>query len=268
VCAVTLALAWSGTATAGSAPRPADLSARNTLSSSRDRLSSERGIVQSVSANGLVLKTLDGSTVAVVVDARTRVLVNGQPASILEVRPGFVAVITTGGNSGRAALQVDAFATSSSPPSSSKPVAGVLRTVSRAELVLISLEGNSLTGVIDGSTHLFLDELSPGLVAVVRPTAATAPGNGKKKAIVLSELFAFSPPRQAGAHLYRGTVATVTVQAITLRTEGGGTVRIAITAKTRIFVNGARGSIQQLKPGFVAVARTGPRRELWAFGAL
>ncbi len=231
--------------------------------------------MQSVSADGLVLKTLDGSTVAVAVDSRTRVLVDGQPASILDVQPGFVAVITARSNSGQAALKVDAFATSRSPPASSKPVAGVLRTVSRDELVLISLEGNSLTVVIDGSTHLFLDgepaslsEVRPGLVAVVRPTAATAKGNGKKKAIVLSELFAFSPPRQASTHLYRGTVATVTVQAITLRTGGGGTVRIAITAKTRVFINGARGSIRQLKPGFVAVARTGPRRELWAFGAL
>ncbi len=228
--------------------------------------------MQSVSASGLVLKTLDGSTIAVAVDALTRVLVDGRRASLFDVHPGFVAVITTRGSSGQAALQIDAF--TPSPPSSSKPVAGVLRTVSGDELVLVSLAGSSLTVVIDGSTHLFLDgepasrsELSSGLVVVVRPTAASAPGNGKKKVIVLSELFAFSPPRQASAHLYLGTVATVTVQAITLRAKGGGTVRFAITAKTRVFVNGARGSIRQLKPGFVAVARTGPRRELWAFGA-
>ncbi len=217
---------------------------------------------------------LDGSTIAVAVDARTRVFVDGKPASILEVRPGFVAVVTARGASGQPALEVDAFSTSSSPQASSKPVAGVLRAVAGNELVL-SLGASSLSVVIDASTRVVVDgrpasilEVHPGFVAVVRPTAATAPGNGKKKAVVLSELFAFSPPRQASTHLYRGTVATVTVQAITLRTQNGGTLRIAITAKTRVFVNGAAGSIRQLKPGFVAVARTGPRRELWAFGAL
>lgn len=274
VCAAALGLVWSGSSSAGSAGKPADLPAGNTPSTSRDRPSSERGIVQSVSADGLVLKTLDGSTVAVAVDARTRVLVDGHPASILDVRPGFVAVVTERGKSGQAAQEVDAFSPAHTPPHSGKPLAGVLRTVSHNRLVLVS-EGKSVTMVIDGATQLHLDgepssisELKAGLVVVVRPTADSSKDNGKKKAIHLRELFAFSPPRQASAHLYRGTIATVTGQAIALRTEGGGTVRIAVTAKTRVFFNGARGSIGQLKPGFVTVARTGARRELWAFGAL
>ncbi len=46
-----------------------------------------------MSATGLVLKTLDGGAVAVRVDAKTRVSVNGKPASLPEVEPGFVAVV-------------------------------------------------------------------------------------------------------------------------------------------------------------------------------
>ena len=54
----------------------------------------DRGIVQSVSATGLVLKTLDGGRVAVRVDAKTRVFVNGTSASLHRLAPGFVAVVT------------------------------------------------------------------------------------------------------------------------------------------------------------------------------
>jgi hypothetical protein len=50
-----------------------------------------QGVVQSVSAKAVVLKTLDGSTVSVPVDAKTRVLVNGKTALLREVKPGFVA---------------------------------------------------------------------------------------------------------------------------------------------------------------------------------
>lgn len=228
--------------------------------------------MQSVSANGLVLKTLDGSTITVAVDAHTRVLVDGRPASLQDVRPGFVAVVTERGKSGQAA-EVDAFATSSGTPSSSKPVVGLLRSVSHNEVVLIGLDGKSLTVAIDETTHLFLDgqraslsRIRPGFVVVVRFRPASSSDNGKKNAARPSDLFAFSRPRQASDHIYGGTLAVVTGQAVALRTQVG-IVRIVVTAKTRVFVNGARGSIRRLKPGFVAVARTGGHRELWGFGS-
>jgi hypothetical protein len=109
--AVALAALVCGAPVAvGATPRPAAAAAdRSPVSSSRDRASTERGIVQSVTASGLVLKTLDGSTVSVAVDRRTHVLVDGRAASILAIRPGFVVVVSLRGASGQAALQIEAF---------------------------------------------------------------------------------------------------------------------------------------------------------------
>jgi len=53
----------------------------------------DRGIVQSVSASALVLKTLDRSTLVVRIDKKMRAFVNGKAGSILAVKPGFVAVV-------------------------------------------------------------------------------------------------------------------------------------------------------------------------------
>ncbi len=257
LAALAVALAWSGTAASGTQP-------------ASTRAASERGIVQSVSAAGLVLKTLDGRTIAVAVDSHTRVLVDGKAASILDVRPSFVAVVTLRGSSGKPALEVEAFSTST--PAASKPSVGIVRSAGHNELVL-TLGASRLTAVVDASTRVVVDDkpasilkVHAGFFAVVR-TRPAKDGDSKKTS-VLSELFAFSPPHRTADHLYRGTVATVTAKSITLRLDGGGTVKFAITAKTLVFVNGARGPAGRVKPGFVAVARTGPQRELWAFGAL
>src|SRR5205807_192928 len=117
----------------------------------RDRLSSERGIVQSVSTGVLVLKALDGSTVSIAVDARTRVVVDGKRGAILDVRPGFVAVVTARGASGQAALEVDAF---SSSPTSVEAAAGVVRSVSPGEVVLDALDGARVRVAVDAATQV------------------------------------------------------------------------------------------------------------------
>jgi hypothetical protein len=51
----------------------------------------ERGIVQSCSPSSLVLRALDGVALAVPVGPRTRVRLNGRPATLAAIRPGFVA---------------------------------------------------------------------------------------------------------------------------------------------------------------------------------
>ncbi|HEY7178818.1 MAG TPA: hypothetical protein VH305_06560 [Gaiella sp.] len=51
----------------------------------------ERGIVQSVTPSAVVLRALDGVEIEVPVGARTRIRVNGVPATLADVRPGFVA---------------------------------------------------------------------------------------------------------------------------------------------------------------------------------
>jgi hypothetical protein len=51
----------------------------------------DRGRVQSVSSSSLVLKERDGSIVSIPVGPKTRVRVNGQPASLTDVLQGYSA---------------------------------------------------------------------------------------------------------------------------------------------------------------------------------
>jgi hypothetical protein len=51
----------------------------------------ERGIVQSAGRTGVVLRALDGTEVTVAVGPETRFRLNGRPASLADIRSGFVA---------------------------------------------------------------------------------------------------------------------------------------------------------------------------------
>ncbi len=55
----------------------------------------ERGIVQSADRSGLVLRALDGTEVTVALGTETRFRVNGRPASLTDIRRGFVAEAVT-----------------------------------------------------------------------------------------------------------------------------------------------------------------------------
>jgi hypothetical protein len=264
-------LVWSGAAAAGTSPNPAGPPATAPSSAGKDGPASERGIVQSASADRLVLKALDGSTIVVAIDTRTRVSIDGKRASISDVRPGFVAVVTMRGASRQAALEVDAFTTSPGVAPPGQTVAGVVRSVSPGRLVLTSLDGRILTIVIDAAARVYVDgkpaslvDVRAGFVAVVRQQTGKQSGGGKHSGP--QQVFAFAP-HPKGARLYRGVVASVTVRTVALRLQSGSQVRIRITASMRVFLNGARASIGQVEPGFVAVARSGSHGELWAFSA-
>lgn len=91
------------------------LLAAGTASAGFRNLVLDRGIVQSVSASQVVLRALDGSTISITVGPRTRVSLNGDPAVITAVQPGYVATVLHDGNRpavyvravGRAPLVVD-----------------------------------------------------------------------------------------------------------------------------------------------------------------
>jgi hypothetical protein len=51
----------------------------------------DRGIVQSVTPSAVVLRALDGTELEVPVGPRTRVRLNGRPATLADVAPGLVA---------------------------------------------------------------------------------------------------------------------------------------------------------------------------------
>jgi hypothetical protein len=53
----------------------------------------ERGIVQTVTSRTLELRTLDGATLVVRTDARTRVTVNKRRAALTDIGRGYVAVV-------------------------------------------------------------------------------------------------------------------------------------------------------------------------------
>ena len=93
VCVVAIALA--SPAALAAQPQRAGSMVGGLIAPTSPR--TDRGIVQSVSASGIVLKVLDGTTLAIPIDGKTRVFLNGRQASILDIEPGVVAVVTYDG---------------------------------------------------------------------------------------------------------------------------------------------------------------------------
>jgi hypothetical protein len=142
--AIVSALALAGTATAATRT-----------------LTVDRGVVQSVSSTLIVLRELDGSTVALQVGARTRVLLNGQPATLTDIRPGFVAAVTHNGSA--PARVVRAFGRVTPTVDS-----GVVVSVSRRVLVIRKPDGATLTFQVTARTKIRWRGL-PATIAAVRP---------------------------------------------------------------------------------------------------
>jgi hypothetical protein len=55
---------------------------------------SVQGVVQAVSPSVVMVRQLDGSSVSIAIDRGTKVTINGHPANINAVKPGFVLVST------------------------------------------------------------------------------------------------------------------------------------------------------------------------------
>src|SRR4029079_19455697 len=60
------------------------------LAAARER-STDRGVVQSIDSSQIVLRALDGGVVTYSIVPRTVVRLNGVPATIADIHPGFVA---------------------------------------------------------------------------------------------------------------------------------------------------------------------------------
>ena len=59
----------------------------------RGPLATDRGIVQSAVSGALVLRALDGSSLVVAIDARTRIFVGDRPVAVADIQPGSVATV-------------------------------------------------------------------------------------------------------------------------------------------------------------------------------
>ena len=68
----------------------------------RGEVITDRGVVQSISPAEITLRELDGTVVTLPVGPATRVRVNGAPARLADVRPGFVATVLHRGSRSRA----------------------------------------------------------------------------------------------------------------------------------------------------------------------
>ena len=131
----------------------------------------DSGIVQSVSASALVLKTLDRSTLVVRIDKKMRAFVNGKAGSILAVKPGFVAVVRR--LLGQPAREVWAFAPQHEQ--GARLDLGVVPSLTPGAIVLGKAGGGSVAIELDARTRVFVNgkagsihDVEPGFVAVVR----------------------------------------------------------------------------------------------------
>jgi hypothetical protein len=140
------------------------------------------GIVQSVSlsANAIVLRELDGSTVSISVAASTHVFVNGKQASLRDVQAGFVA--SAAWKAGGSARVLQAFDLSGPHA----VTVGLVDSVSGSVLVVTKTSttsgaaGAPLSIPVSAKTHVFVDG-KPATLAAVKAgyTVVIAPGAQK-----------------------------------------------------------------------------------------
>jgi len=73
---------------------PGKGSGKTTVGQPASRTPSVQGVVQSVTPSTVVVRELDGTIVGVPISGRTKVTVDGKPARIGDVKPGYVLVAT------------------------------------------------------------------------------------------------------------------------------------------------------------------------------
>jgi len=136
-----------------------------------------RGIVQALSAKAVTLKELDGTTLSVAVDAKTHVFVDGKPASLRDVEPGFAAIAKV--KAGRPALELRTFdLLRPHGPGGAAVNGAVVKSVSAVAVVLNKPDGNTVTVLVDAKTRVFIDgqpaslsDVEPGFVVATSPKA-------------------------------------------------------------------------------------------------
>jgi len=139
----------------------ASLTLTGTASAGPRGLTVDRGIVQSVSASQIVLRELDGSSVPLAVDGSTRVLLNGRPAQLADLQPGFVAAVFHNGS--RPARVVRAFGRARSIVDR-----GVIATASSGQFTLRRANGSLVTLRVSSATLVRLNGL-PATPAAISP---------------------------------------------------------------------------------------------------
>jgi hypothetical protein len=126
-------------------------------------LSTDRGIVQSVSPLQLVLRSLDGSTLVFQIRPKTAILVNGQPASTSAIQAGFAATVVHDAQ-GRA-REIRAVGQRRAERQIDK---GIVVSASSTLIVLKVADGSIVSVQVDRRTVVTLDGL-PAKITDLRP---------------------------------------------------------------------------------------------------
>ena len=130
-------------------------------------LTKDQGIVQSIDATQVELRALDGSVASFAVAATTRVKVNGLPAKLADIRPGYVATVIHDGD--RPALVIRAFGTPAIIASR-----GAVTALTRSAITLDTDAGSITIPLEPGTVFRFRGgpgfrwQAKPGAVVVVK----------------------------------------------------------------------------------------------------
>jgi len=168
VCAVA-ALAGPTLAQAGSLAKPVQPGAQGKKpappAAADVKAGRGEGIVQSVGANAIVLRELDGSTVSVAIVSSTHVFVDGKRASLRDVKAGYVAAAAW--KAGGAARVLQAFDLSGRHAFG----VGVVDSISNGVLVATQTvtsggAGTTVSISVNAKTRVFVDGKLAALPAV------------------------------------------------------------------------------------------------------
>ena len=117
----------------------------------------DRGIVQSAAPGALVLRALDGSSLVVSVDGRTKIYVGDRSAGVADIQPGSVATVRHQDSGPALEIRV-----ALPPKPKLRTDRGITESVSAAGIVIRLRDGTAISIAVGRSTRL---EASNGRVA-------------------------------------------------------------------------------------------------------
>lgn len=202
-----------------------------------------RVIVQEVRKDRVRVRALDGTVGWLRISAATPILLNDRPATLRDLRAGFVAELKRAKSGAVTSLK----AYGEVPITTER---GVVEAIDGASISLRKADGTLATFAIDQATQVLIKG-APGGLEDVRPAylaAVQRRGNAPLVAIT-----ATPPPLVVD----RGVVESATPTAITVR-RASGTLTLAVDAATIVLVDGQPQSASVLRPGLrVAVSHRG-----------
>lgn len=211
------------------------------------------GIVQAVGADSITLQVKKNKTVTVTVNADTKIVVNGQAATLADIQIGYRALVR--GKKGEPAKLIRA----GQAPAAGTIVRGLVASVGSDSITVKTKDGTTTTIAVNADTKIHVNrkaatlaDVKVGYHVVVVRTAADGPA----KAISASKAHAAH-----GAHSFlEGVVDSVGADSITVKLHNGTTVTVSVTPATRIHLMGHEGAaaLSDIQAGFrVVILRAG-----------